>query len=151
MDAVDRFDVPGECIEIVLTGKTDLLDRSLLELNFEHVRHAGISITLDDFPVAESSFLQLAEYKFDKVKFSKALMPSLSDSVAIWSKKRELLNILAAAAKSIGVSVVLTGVDREAHFNFFRELAVDEWQGRYFGDVGQLSDMDTRINATHFL
>jgi EAL domain-containing protein (putative c-di-GMP-specific phosphodiesterase class I) len=133
LDSIKRAGISGSCVEVALMKQDVPLNDAVAEWSFEAVRQAGVSLTLGGFPLGRSSFLSLSRYKFDKVKIDKSLLPSTYDPLTVWSKRRLLLKGLISTINSLGIEVILDGIDRETHFNFFRELPVVEWQGLQWG------------------
>lgn len=141
LQTIEKSRIPGECIEVALLERGEALNTSFVEWSFEAVRTAGVMLTLATFPGGSLSFSQVAQYKFDRVKIDKLMIPTLQDPVAIWSKKRELLRGLIVMLKNIGAEVVMGGIDKEVHFNFLQDLPVLEWQGAYWGEAVELEQL----------
>lgn len=129
LQVMERRRKPGIAVEVSLVECGNVQDEAVAEWSFEAVRRQGVRLTLSHFPNNTQSFALLGRHKFDKVKLSRELMPSMEDSVAVWSKKREVLRGLINTVKMIDAEIVLDGIDRESQLNFFRPLAVTHWQG----------------------
>ena len=134
-------DAPNECFEVELTEQHGFRDLVIEESSFEMAREAGVALTLDDFPEGGQSFLRLAQFKFDKVKIDRSLVPSASDSARVWLMKKELLRGLLEIISKAGASSVIEGIENEMHYKFLSELPVHEWQGYYWGRAMPLAEL----------
>lgn len=134
-------DAPNECLEIELTEHHGLRDLIVEESSFEMAREAGVCLTLDDFPEGGQSFLRLAQFKFDKVKIDRSLVPTAADSAKVWLTKKELLRGLLAIIDRMGASSVIEGIENELHYKFLSGLPVHEWQGYYWGKAMPLAEL----------
>lgn len=145
LDLLDDCGVPGQCLEVELTEQGAVHDFPFVSTAFELLRNAGVTIALDDFPEGGSSFLRLSQFKFDKVKIDRTLVPQLGDPVAAWLKKRQLVSDFIGMIGRTGASVVVEGIERDMQHKFFRKLDVAEWQGFHWGGAVSLDALVPRI------
>lgn len=141
LDALGANRIPGSCIEVELTEQGTVTDVMLASSAFERVRAAGVVLALDDFPEGGASFLRLAQFKFDKVKLDRCMLPVLEDPVSVWMKKRTILKDLLGVIERNGAVPVLEGVEREAQYRFLSGLGITEWQGYLWGKAVPLHEL----------
>jgi EAL domain-containing protein (putative c-di-GMP-specific phosphodiesterase class I) len=147
IDVLARHEPRNCSLELRLPAHAVMSNGPSTDISFESVREKGVALLLDNFPAMPSSFVWLAHYRFDKVKVDKSMLPGADDSVTLWARKRELLKGLVAICKSIDVDVLFSGIDREVQFNFFRELALAEWQGELWGGLQDFANILPRIGG----
>lgn len=141
LDLLCEAGVPGQCIEIELTEQGSVPDIVMAFSSFEQLRAAGVTLALDDFPEGGSSFVRLAQFKFDKVKVDRSMVPDTLESVATWMNKRRILQDLTAIIIRAGATVVIEGVERERQHRFLHTLGVSEWQGYLWGKPAPIEQL----------
>lgn len=128
----NEFSAFGIALEVEIIQCGDIFNSTIAEWSFEILRQAGVKIVLGNFPSNALSFACLGRHKFDKVKIGRAMLPSMYDAVSVWANQRDVIRGLVSIIKSLGADVILAGIEREAHLNFFRELDVTQWQGGHW-------------------
>lgn len=143
---VDEGTVPGGAIEVELTEQGAPFDHVAAASAFEYLRSAGIRIALDDFPEGGASFLLLSQFRFDKVKIDRCMVPGVDEDVGIWLRKRQLLEDLLHIITRSGAAPVLEGVEQPIQHRFLSNLAISEWQGYLWGKPMPFSSLVDRLS-----
>lgn len=129
----------GTELEVQDWGNAD--GQASAEWSFEAIRDNGAQLALSGFPSTAKSFASLARHRFDRVKINHSLIPSMYDSIATWTRQRELIKGLVSVIGGLGSETVLAGIEREVQLRFFKELAVAQWQGLYWGGAAEFATM----------
>ena len=90
---------------------------------------AGVRIAIDDFGTGYSSLSYLRRLKIDTLKVDQTFVreiESSADDVAI-------VQAIVALARSLKLTVIAEGVERDGQLEILRELRCDEWQGHRAG------------------
>lgn len=92
------------------------------------LRKIGLKIAVDDFGTGYSSLAYLVNFPVDQIKIDKSFIQKLSEGV----KHQSLVNAIINMSLSLGLSVVVEGVETEAEFNFIKQHDITAVQGYYF-------------------
>jgi len=127
---IDTSSLAMELVEVLIDTQNQMISR-----NLEQFRKAGIKISIDDFGVAYSNLLRLAEFEYNVLKVDKKFtnVVEREDSVVILEMIKKLTDLK-------GCEVVAEGVETKAQLNKLLELGVTKIQGFYFSVPLQKSD-----------
>lgn len=141
--AVDRIvrshGIPASCIRVEIT-ESALSDSSEIRRALSDLRARGYQIWLDDFGSGESSLNVLKNYEIDGAKLDQAFLREFDGDDG---KSRTIVRALIQLCHTIGVDVVVEGVETKEQLDFVRQCGGDIAQGYYFSkplDVGSLKD-----------
>ena len=109
-----------EIPEQALLGEDVLPHRTLRELH-----RIGVSISIDDFGSGGSLLGKLKSFPFDKMKIDGAFIRGSSVDPA----SRDLVRIVIALGKSLGMKTVAEGIETESQLDLVRENGCSEVQG----------------------
>lgn len=138
LQMIDAGLLSGGRVALHIRGRCCELNASFVECTFDRIRESGATLTLCDFPRGASLAL-LTQVRFEKVRIDRSILPSMSDPISTWKKKKELLKGMIAGIRDIGAEVILDGIDTPMHFYFFHDLPATEWQGNYWGQASELA------------
>ena len=127
--ALARYKVPGNRIELEVTEGVFLGDSKLTLDVMNRLRALGVGIALDDFGTGYSSIGYLNKAVFHKLKIDGSFVREAGtrpENVAI-------IQSIVQLAKSFRMSVTAEGVETAEDFERMRDLGVDTIQGYLFG------------------
>lgn len=133
------------CLEITETVLSDLGDTG--EAIIAELRQAGFLLSMDDFGVGTSSLARLSHIPLTEMKVDRSFIIDIDNS----DKDFDLLRGIVNLGQSLGLSVVLEGVESEAQMHLAKTLGDLTIQGFYYSkavDSRQAFDM---VRAQPFL
>jgi diguanylate cyclase (GGDEF)-like protein len=128
-DALSRFKLPGNRIELEVTEGVFLGDNGSTLDVLKRLRALGVGIALDDFGTGYSSIGYLNKAVFHKLKIDGSFVReagSRPENVAI-------IQSIVQLAKSFRMSITAEGVETAEDFERMRDLGCDIIQGYLFG------------------
>ncbi|WP_265530708.1 putative bifunctional diguanylate cyclase/phosphodiesterase [Sphingomicrobium marinum] len=138
--ALARYKVPGNRLELEVTEGVFLGNNSSTLDNMKRLRQLGVGIALDDFGTGYSSIGYLNKAVFHKLKIDGSFVREAGtreENVAI-------IQSIVQLAKSFRMNVTAEGVETAEDFERMRDLGVDTIQGYLFGrplDFGRADQM----------
>ncbi len=117
------MEIKIELTESLLMAHTESAVKKLQTL-----RESGFSLVLDDFGTGYSSLSYLQQFPIDTIKIDRSFISSLE----IRKESVEIVKAIISMSKSLGMSVVAEGVEKEAQFKIVAALACDSAQGFLF-------------------
>ncbi|MBT8427835.1 MAG: EAL domain-containing protein, partial [Erythrobacter sp.] len=127
--ALARYKVPGNRLELEVTEGVFLGNNSSTLDNMKRLRQLGVGIALDDFGTGYSSIGYLNKAVFHKLKIDGSFVREAGtreENVAI-------IQSIVQLAKSFRMNVTAEGVETAEDFERMRDLGVDTIQGYLFG------------------
>ena len=122
-----RFDPSRIELEITETSTAKSIPQAVAAL--KRFKRYGFSVALDDFGTGVSSLSYLQQLPITTLKIDK----SFTDEVPAPAKKCAVLNAILAISRSMGLSVVIEGVEKLDQIEFLLDLQPDlVFQGYYF-------------------
>jgi diguanylate cyclase (GGDEF)-like protein len=107
----------------LLVSSVDVQER------LETIKGLGVRIALDDFGTGYSSLTWLQSVPADVVKLDRSFVAGLADD----PKKTSIIQAVLWLARSLGMSAVAEGVEKEADVAALREAGCPMLQGYLFG------------------
>ena len=114
-------------LKIELSEKHPIQNHSLLVENMVSLKKEGVSFSLDDFGTGNTSFLNLKNLPVDEVKIDKIFLEDLHDVGSV-----SLLEKFSDFIVSLGMSVVIEGVETETQFSQLSNVPYSALQGYLF-------------------
>ena len=131
------------CIEVT---ETMLLDASgHLRASLTTLDECGFTICLDDFGTGFSSLTHLRAFPIHKVKIDRDFIASISED----HQSRLIIQAIVQMGHSLGLRVVVEGVETEEQEIFLRGVGCRHVQGYRYGRPGLLADLQARFVAEH--
>lgn len=120
--------LPGECLSIEVTESVLVSDFEKTAATLNLLKELGIKIALDDFGIGYSSMSYLKRLPASTLKVDRTFVQNVPDSEA----DSRILKALIVMAKSLGLDVIVEGVETIAQAKLCRELGADMLQGYFF-------------------
>ena len=127
LSCLNKYHLRPEDINLEITETMACAAENIVEQNMRVLNKSGISFSLDDYGVGYSNISRILSLPFDIVKIDKSLTDMFDDE-----KMNGVIKHTVAMLKSIGVKIVVEGVETVECFEAFEKLGVDYIQGYYF-------------------
>ena len=127
LSCLNKYHLRPEDINLEITETMACAAENIVEQNMRVLNKSGISFSLDDYGVGYSNISRILSLPFDVVKIDKSLTDMFDDE-----KMNGVIKHTVAMLKSIGVKIVVEGVETVECFEAFEKLGVDYIQGYYF-------------------
>lgn len=127
IDSVRDYNIPPHCLKIEIT---ESYINSSLNIHSIMARFLsfGIGFYIDDFGTGYSSFDRLFDLKFEKVKFDRELLLSVTSN----DKTRKVVSTLIRTFKDFDIKIIFEGVETKDQFEGVKSIGSDYIQGYYF-------------------
>ena len=112
-------------IEVSERAMTARVNSALLRKEMTSLQQAGYKIALDDFGVESSNLNRLQEYPISIVKIDKALISNIATSEV----QRATLEGLSLTLKTLGIKMILEGVETEKQADILFDVDLTIHQG----------------------
>lgn len=114
-------------IHIEVTEETLLIEHDSLQQTLGYLREKGCRIYIDDFGTGYSSLSYLNQFHVDAIKIDRAFVQALNEE-----KGRKIFHGLINLARSIGLSVIVEGVESDEQLAWIDCDYTVSLQGWYF-------------------
>ena len=126
--ALDETGLASRYLELELTEGL-LMDNEVVGDALAGLRALGVKITIDDFGTGYSSLSYLKRYPIDKLKIDRSFIDDLGADV----DNRAIAIAIINLAKTLKLTALAEGVEREEQLEFLRAHGCDEFQGYLAG------------------
>ncbi len=141
MSFLDEFAISADDIvlEVTESAMHDIGTRRILR----ELASAGFTIAIDDFGSGYASVSELTEPYTHIVKMDKSLLPAEGSG----ETKRVIIDTLIQMCSRLGKSVLLEGIETQAHANFAKQAGCDLMQGFLFSKPKTINELLPEIRA----
>ncbi len=127
--ALQRHGVPAGQLELELTESV-VMEKSGAHLGRIHaLRELGVAIAIDDFGTGYSSLAYLSRLPCDRLKIDRSFVHELLGD----GNARAIVRAIIGLGRTLGLTVVAEGVEREAEAVQLRQAGCHELQGFLYG------------------
>ncbi len=127
-EAVERYGVKPELVEIELTESSMTADNVQVAKALHGIQRLGMALAVDDFGTGYSSLSQLQQLDFDVLKVDRAFTTELERT----KEGSIFFTAIIPMAHALGMRVVAEGVETAGQARHLKLLCCDELQGYYF-------------------
>ncbi len=143
VDVIDDSPLGPNNITIEVT-ETMLLDAGgQLRASLAMLDQCGFTICLDDFGSGFSSLTHLRDFPIKKVKIDRDFIASIAED----HQSRLIIQAIVQMGHSLGLRVVVEGVETEAQESFLRAVGCRHVQGYRYGRPMLLADLQASFAA----
>lgn len=129
-DCIARHQIDPRTIIFELTETQNVYDWEFVNKQFSAFHDLGVQIAMDDFGSGYSNLAFLKNFNCDIIKIDRAFIEDILTN----NFDQNLIKYITMLSHSIGMQVVIEGVEDEETYKFLRdECHVDQIQGFYFG------------------
>ncbi|WP_166259230.1 sensor domain-containing protein [Marinobacter salicampi] len=129
-ETIESHGIEANAIQLELTETAVMDDPEHTVAMLTQLDGFGFTILLDDFGTGHSSLAYLTRLPLCKVKIDKSFITGVGDSIA----NRAVTDAMTALATTLGLEVVVEGVESEAVLEYVRSLGCMQGQGYYLGN-----------------
>ncbi|MFT7289343.1 MAG: diguanylate cyclase (GGDEF)-like protein [Halieaceae bacterium] len=115
-------------LELELTEGIMINDEDATVELVSKLKGLGVRLSIDDFGTGYSSLSYLSRFPLNELKIDRSFVLGLSKS----ERNVELVKAIIAMAKSLGLEIVVEGVEQLKELQFFRDQNVEIIQGYLF-------------------
>jgi EAL domain-containing protein (putative c-di-GMP-specific phosphodiesterase class I)/GGDEF domain-containing protein len=123
-----RYGLAGTDLCFEITETAAVLSHATMLKTVNGLHSAGFSIAIDDYGTGHSNISNLASIPFHSVKLDRSLVLAMEKS----ENGRRGMESTIDMFKSMGVSIVVEGVETKEQFEAVRDMGADLIQGYYF-------------------
>lgn len=127
-DALQRHGLPPELLTLEITETVQLANWEQVGESVAELRDRGCRISIDDFGTGYSSLAYLRTISADELKIDKSLIAEIETS----GESQFILDAVLDLARSLGLEVVVEGVERPEQREILCKLGCTNGQGFLF-------------------
>ena len=120
--------MPPNLLELELTEGMVMSDVDRATKMLAAISKMGVRLALDDFGTGYSSLAQLKHFPFNTLKVDRSFVRDLMEN----PEDQAITEAIITMGKTLSMTVVAEGVEKQEQEKFLREHACDESQGYYF-------------------
>jgi diguanylate cyclase (GGDEF)-like protein len=142
LTAIDVAGLSPRRLTVEITEHTLIVDSTVARASLARLRQAGVAVALDDFGVGHSSLSYLERFPVDKLKIDRSFVSRVTDA-----EGRRLTGAIVAMAGTLGLDVVVEGIETRAQLEALLDLGCTTGQGFFLGRPAPASDVSARRAA----
>lgn len=132
----NTYNVPKELIEIEVTETTALRDVKFISERLYEIKSLGIDISLDDFGVGNSNFINLKGIPLDVIKIDRSLIMDIVTN----TKTKFMVKAIVNLSQDLNLAVICEGVEDMEQVKVLNEMGCNLIQGYiYFKPLDEIS------------
>ena len=120
--------LPANVLNIEITESAAMLNIKNAIVVMHAIRDLGVGLALDDFGTGYSSLSYLKNFPVEKLKIDQSFINEITSE----EDHHALLGGIIELGHSLGLKVLVEGVETEAQLNYLKQHHCDEIQGYYF-------------------
>ncbi len=128
VELLQRYDIPGHCIELELTENVIMQDVNDKMRCLKKVTDAGIRIAIDDFGTGYSSLSNLQRLPVDTLKMDQSFVDGINPA----SGENSMVSIIIAMARGLGLGLIAEGVEKPHQAQYLEQAGCCQGQGFLF-------------------
>ena len=144
--ALQDSGLPAESLEIELTEGIMVSNQESVVAMVQDLKDLGVRLSIDDFGTGYSSLSYLTRFPLDELKIDRSFVLGLAKG----KQDIELVRAIIAMGKSLGLELVVEGVERVEELRFFLEQDAEIIQGFLFSQPVPLAQLRTLLEPGHF-
>jgi diguanylate cyclase (GGDEF)-like protein len=127
-EALTKSQLDPRCLELEITESAIMSDPENTVKMLNAIKVLGVNIALDDFGTSYSSLSNLRRFPIDTLKIDRSFIHEIDEKPA----DAELIAAIAAMAHTLGLRVIVEGIEKESHLGVVVERQCDVIQGFLF-------------------
>lgn len=124
---INESGIQPHLLTLEITETALLSDRSRAGEMLRALRNIGVNLSIDDFGVGYSSFLELRDFPVNEVKIDRTFINDMQTC----DQSLQIVKATVDVARSMNAEVVAEGIETAAQFDLVRDLGCHRAQG-YF-------------------
>ena len=136
--ALSESRLDPRCLELEITESAIMSDPETAVKMLDQIKALGVNIALDDFGTGYSSLSHLRRFPIDTLKIDRSFIHQIDEK----STDAEIVAAIAAMAHTLGLRVVVEGIEKESHLGIVVERKCDVIQGFLFSRPLPANEID---------
>jgi EAL domain-containing protein (putative c-di-GMP-specific phosphodiesterase class I) len=138
-DVLKGSKLAPQCLTLELTENT-IMENAKENLDALHqIKAMGVKISVDDFGTGYSSLSYLKQLPLDELKIDRSFISTIRSE----ADDAPIVTAIIGMAHSLGLTVVMEGIETEQQLIFSRDRGCDEYQGFLFSKPVTGSEFQT--------
>jgi len=127
-EALQRYQLPGEALELEITENIYLHDTEAANRLFAELKSMGIRLAIDDFGTGFSSLTYLHRLPLDTLKIDQSFVQELDSDPT----KRGIVGGIMTIANSLRIECLAEGVETPSQLLQLQQMGCERFQGYLF-------------------
>jgi diguanylate cyclase (GGDEF)-like protein len=144
-DALRVSGLPAERLELEITENLWIENTDAVLEQLARLKQIGVSITLDDFGMGDSSLKYLWKFPFDRVKIDRSFVSEMEGD----PKAAAIVNTIVALGSTLHLTIAAEGVETLAQAQLLHDSGCDQAQGFLLGRPLTAASANALIRAGH--
>ncbi|MBQ8567671.1 MAG: EAL domain-containing protein [Oscillospiraceae bacterium] len=140
---MSSYDIKPGWINLEITETSEAVFNDTFKDNISSLSELGISFAMDDYGTGYSNMNYLYSMPFSIVKIDKSILWKAFES----QRAMIVIENIVTLAHSLGLEIVVEGVENEAHVNKLTELGCEYLQGYYYSKPIPENDFISLVNS----
>ena len=125
-----------EALELELTESIAMEDSSFTVTTIDSLKKLGVLLSIDDFGTGFSSLSYLKRFDVDKLKIDQSFVRTMLEE----RNDHAIVTTIIAMGRTLGLSIMAEGVERQDQADALLALGCDEAQGYLFAKPATAAD-----------
>ena len=138
--------MPPHALELELTESIMINDEESTNELVASLKALGVRLSIDDFGTGYSSLSYLSRFPLDSLKIDRSFVLGLAEG----KRNKELVRAIISLGHSLGLDIVVEGVERLEELQFFRSENARVIQGFLFAAPAPVDKLRTMLKEGHF-
>ena len=130
--------LPPHRLTLEITESVLMEDLDIRLAALDALKRAGVRFALDDFGKGYSSLSYLQNFPLDSIKIDRSFI----DAMATQQRTREIVALIVAMAKCLGIPTTAEGIETREQLELARVAGCDTLQGYYFSQPRRIEEFD---------
>ncbi len=127
LDTLKEYHLDPKCLELEITESILMESVESIENDLKKLNEHNINIALDDFGKGYSSLSYLSQLPINTLKVDKSFIDCIT-----YENDNTLIGHIVALGKSMGMSVIAEGVEKQEQLEYLMQYHCDKIQGYYY-------------------
>lgn len=136
----------ADSLELELTEGIMINDEDSTVRRVQQLKELGVRLSIDDFGTGYSSLSYLSRFPLDSLKIDRSFVLGLAEG----SRNKDLVKAIISMGHSLGLDIVVEGVERLEELTFFREEDARVIQGYLFSAPVPVEKLRGLLKEGHF-
>jgi EAL domain-containing protein (putative c-di-GMP-specific phosphodiesterase class I) len=145
--ALEESRLAPQCLELEITESAIMSDPEVAVQRLDQIKALGVNIALDDFGTGYSSLSHLRRFPIDTLKIDRSFIHEIDAK----STDAEIVAAIAALAHTLGLRVVVEGIEKESHLGIVVERQCDVVQGFLFSRPLPANEIDHLLEQSKLM
>lgn len=128
-DLTEKYQLPHDLIKIEITESAYSLNAALVKNTVHELRDSGFTVMMDDFGSGYSTLNMLSNLAVDVIKLDAQFL-AIDENNS--EKGIQILESVTTMSKTIGLPIIVEGVENEEQEKFLMDMGCSYFQGFFF-------------------